>query len=139
MLITVKEIKEKYPQHFRSISSVHSFIKIRKIPKDSILVKSKMSESNESLYKLSLIEYWLEVRPIAKRKTPKPTPKNTPRPKPKKNTDAPISGKPQPFRAYDCYLYSACLSEAAFKNTRLKCQKCRSYKKEESSYYEAKN
>lgn len=136
-LLTIKEMIEiselfKKKKH----TTVRSLLKTRSVAPVKHKKKTGTGGSPEGLYDYDEIVRVFTEWPVSSRKN-MGKPGRTKGGKPRKETDEPILGKSQPYRATDCINYiNECLI-SSWKNNALNCTGCKRYQKKEFNYYES--
>ena len=137
-LLTIKEMIETSPIFKRKKqTTVRSLLKTRSIAPVKTKRRIGASGSEEGLYDYDEVLRVFAEWPISSIKN-MGKPGRSAGAKPKKETDAPILGKKQPYRDIDCISYLECL-DMAWKNNSLNCTGCQRYQKKEFNYYESTN
>ena len=135
-LLTIKEMIETSPIFKRKKqTTVRSLLKTRSIAPVKTKRRIGAAGSEEGLYDYDEVLRVFTEWPISSRKN-MGKPGRSKGAKPKKETDAPILGKKQPYRDIDCISYLECLDTSVRKNKKFECIDCKRYQKKEFNYYD---
>lgn len=139
-LLTIKEMIETSPIFKRKKqTTVRSLLKTRSVAPVKTKRRIGAAGSEEGLYDYDEVVRVFTEWPVSSRKN-MGKPGRSAGAKPKKETDAPIMGKSQPYRDIDLFvLGKECLDNAAYKGGKINCLGCQRYQKKEFNYYETTN
>lgn len=138
-LLTIKEMIETSPIFKRKKqTTVRSLLKTRNIVPVKHRKKTGTGGSQEGIYDYDEVLRVFTEWPVSSRKN-MGKPGRSAGLRPRKETDAPILGKSQPYRATDCINYIKECLDIAWKNNSLNCTGCQRYQKKEFNDYGSTN